>query len=437
MPTLWRSQLTLRDRGYALKRAAVGFWLDSGLDSGAKQTFFTLLAFAPTLLAVYSVATLVLANNAGLVRSVTDDFINSYVLGEYEDLVRDVVAMVTGSTAGGVLGLVVSVLISLFSASGYVRAFSRTANSVWGVREGRTLITLWGSMWLVTVVLVIGMVVVLAALTVNDTMVNTVLAPFAEPLGLEGFLAGLTQSFLPVWRWVKWPVIVAVCLLMLAVLYHYTPNVKLPKFRWLTSGAVVGFIGVAIVGTLFAGYITFFGGLSSYGALGTVLAVIFAMWGMNTAVVFGLMVDAESEKMHQRKKGVWISDEVHDTPADASVGAVAAAGKEGFDESAFADTTADGDVEDRGGEGEQAGAPEGAGASGDAGVSGAEASEVEASVDEERAEEDVERADGDDSAQLTGLDRFGVPVRADDAILFQDRVRGRLSAEGQRRLEEE
>lgn len=359
-----------------LKRAAVVFWINSGLDSGAKQTFFTLLAFAPTLLAVYSVTTLVLANNAELVEAMTDDFIASYVIGEYETLVRDVVAMVTGSASGGVLGLVVSVLISMFSASGYVRAFARTANLLWGVREGRPAARLWGSMWLVTVVLVIGMVIVLAALTVNDTVVDAVLGPLAEPLGLEGLLVALTGSFLPVWRWAKWPIIVALCLVMLNVLYHFTPNVKLPKFRWLTSGSVIGFGGIAIVGALFATYITFFGGLSSYGALGTVLALIFAMWGMNTAVVFGLIVDAETEKLSQQRQGAW---------------------------------------------GEAANLPGG----------------VKPTVPEPEDHGDTDYPEtGENAAPRPATESNAVPLRSDEGIRFQDRVQGRLSDDRHRRPEE-
>ena len=55
--------LTASDRWYVFRRAAVSFWLGRGLDDGAKLTFFTVLAFAPTVLSIYSISTLVVANN--------------------------------------------------------------------------------------------------------------------------------------------------------------------------------------------------------------------------------------------------------------------------------------------------------------------------------------------------------------------------------------
>lgn len=312
-------QLSLPERLFVLRRSAVTFWVLSGLDIGAKLTFFALLAFAPTVLAVYSVATLFLANNQDLVRSLSDELISDYVLSEYEELARNVVGMVTGSAAGGIAGIIISVLISMFSASAYVRAFARSANDIYGVREGRSIVKFWLHMWLVTVALVLAMVVVLAALTVNDTVVGTVLGPVARFFDQEQALAGLSQTFLPVWRWVRWPVAIAMLLLILDVLYHFTPNVELPYFRRLSSGSLVALAGVIIVALGFAAYISLFGGLSSYGALGTLLAALFALWWMNVCVVFGLIVDAETEKLYQLSQGRWQDAAPAEADAQAQV----------------------------------------------------------------------------------------------------------------------
>lgn len=295
--------LTASDRWYVFRRAAVSFWLGRGLDDGAKLTFFTVLAFAPTVLSIYSISTLVVANNREVVDEVTDAFIDSYVLDEYAQLTREIVGMVTGSAAQGWVGLIVAVVISLFSASAYVRALSRTANNAFGVREGRNVVRLFATMALVMAMMVLGMVVILAAVTVNATVVEAVLRPIAAPLGLEDTVAFLTENFLPVWQWVRWPLTVGVLMLMLDVLYHFTANLKLPVFRWISAGAITATVGLALVAGGFWIYLSYFTGLSSYGAIGTLLAALFALWAANTVVVFGLLVVVETERVRLLRRG--------------------------------------------------------------------------------------------------------------------------------------
>lgn len=298
-----QTRFPFSDRWYALRRSAVSFWLNNGMDNAAKLTFFTLLAFAPTLLSVYSIATLILANNREAVQTISSDFIDAYVLDDYQSTAYDIVDMVTGSSAGGIVGLVVSTLISLFSSSAYVRAFSRTANTAYGVAEGRPLPRLFGSMILVTLVQIMGALIIIAAITVNDTVVELVLVPLAEPLGLQDAVNYLTGVFLPIWRWLKWPIIIVLAMANISVLFHFAPNVKMHTYRWVSAGSIVAIIGMSLVGALFAIYLMYFTSLSSYGALGTVLAAIFALWGMNMAVVLGLIVEVETERVRQLRRG--------------------------------------------------------------------------------------------------------------------------------------
>ena len=298
-----RVRHTLGERWYILKRAVITFVMGAGLDNGAKLTFFTLLAFAPSILAIYSVATVTLANNSELVTQVSTDFIGSYIPEEYQELARNIVSMVVGTRTQGVVNLIVAVAVSLFSASGYVRAFARTANGAYGVWEGRNPVRLWGAMVVVTAVEVVGVVIVLAALMVNETIVDALVVPLAEPLGLEGVVDFLTRQFLPIWAWLRWPVIAAMVMLLLDVLYYFTPNLRTSRFRWLSAGSIAATLGVVLVGGIFFTYLSYFTGLSPYGALGTVLAAMFALWAVNIFIVLGLLIDVETERMTQLRRG--------------------------------------------------------------------------------------------------------------------------------------
>ncbi|MDO5513267.1 YihY/virulence factor BrkB family protein, partial [Corynebacterium sp.] len=215
-----RPRLTARGWRYVIGRVLREFWLGGGPDLAAKLTFFTVLSFAPTILAVYSLATVGLANNARLVEDLTGEFIAEFIPGEYQDTVRGIIDMVIGSQAGGVVGVVVGVTIALWSASAYVRAFSRTANTVYDQIEGRSLIRLWATMFLLTFALLIGVVTILVSIMLNETVVSATLGQVAEPLGLGGTLDFLLGVFLPVWRWVKWPIIFGMAAVVIAMLYY-------------------------------------------------------------------------------------------------------------------------------------------------------------------------------------------------------------------------
>ena len=118
-------------------------------------------------------------------------------------------------------------------------------------------------MLLTTLAMLVGVVLILVALALNETLVSGILGPIAEPLGLGGTLTFLTDTFLPVWAWVKWPVILALVVALIAVLYYFTPNVKPPKFTWMSLGSLIAIIGIALAGVVLYIYFTFIGSYSS------------------------------------------------------------------------------------------------------------------------------------------------------------------------------
>ena len=119
-------------------------------------------------------------------------------------------------------------LIALWSASGYVGAFGRAMNRIYEIDEGRPFWKLRPVMLLVTLVTVV--LVALVAL-----MLVVVRAGGQRD---RRRASGWATAALTVWNIAKWPVIVLVVVLVVAILYYATPNVKQPKFRWISVGAV-------------------------------------------------------------------------------------------------------------------------------------------------------------------------------------------------------
>ena len=291
-------------RKYALKRALKEFGSDGGTDLAAMLTYYTVLSLAPALLAIFSIITLVLANNAETVTALVEDLVTQYVPADYQALVVNLVQTMTSSASGGVIALIIGIATALWSSSAYVKAFSRCMNTIYGVEEGRGFVKQVVSMLLVTLVLLLGVVLILVSLALNESLVTGLLGPLAEPLGLTDMLQFLTQTFLPIWTWVKWPIILALVVAMIAVLYYFTPIVKQPKFTWVSIGAVVAIVGIGLASVALYIYFSFFAGYSSYGAIGTVMALLFALWIFNIVLLLGAEIDAEMERARQLQAGI-------------------------------------------------------------------------------------------------------------------------------------
>ncbi|MEU3847842.1 YihY/virulence factor BrkB family protein [Micrococcus terreus] len=303
---------------YAFKRAVKEFTADGGTDLAAMLTYYTVLSLAPALLAIFSIVSLVLANNADTVTGLVDDVVTQYVPADYQGLVTNLVETMTSSATGGVIALIIGIATALWSSSAYVKAFSRCMNTIYGRTEGRTLIKQTGTMLLTTLAMLLGIVLILVSIALNETVVTAVLGPIAEPLGLGGMLTFLTQSFLPIWAWAKWPFILALVIGMIALLYYTTPNVKQPKFTWISMGAVVAIIGIAIAAVALSIYFAQFAGYSSYGAIGSVMALLFALWVFNIVLLLGAEVDAEVERARELQAGIPAEESIQLPPRDTA-----------------------------------------------------------------------------------------------------------------------
>ena len=290
--------------GLVIRRTWNDFFHDAFMDRAAGMTYFTLMAFAPTVLAAYSIVTLIFSSRQAEVEQLTSEFIEQYVPGSLSEQAHMIVGTIIGSSAQGTLALIISLAISLFSASAYVRAFSRTANTVYGRVEGRGIIRTWALMWGLTAVIVVGAVIVLFANLLRDAVLNEGLIPLARTVGLEDAATYLVRIFLPVWNWLRFPVTVVVVLTLIAVLYHFGPNVRPGRFRWITSGSVVALVGTVASWGLVGLYLKYLAAASAYGALSTVMAVFVATWLMNTVLIVGIKIDAEVLRAKELQLGM-------------------------------------------------------------------------------------------------------------------------------------
>ena len=304
---------------YALTRALKEFGNDGGTDLAAKLTYYLVLSLAPSLLAVFSILSLVLASNRGAIDDLLGE-LTGLVPSDYQPLVTNLVTTMSDSagSGGGIIALIIGIATALWSASAYVKAFNRSANTVYGYEEGRGLVKLTLTNLLTTLILIVGIVVVLLSLALNRSLVDGFLQPIAGPLGMTGVVNFLSDTFLPVWAWVKWPVVVLILLVLIATLYYTTPNVQKPRFHLFGPGNIVALVGMVLAAVALSVYFTQFAGYSAYGAIGTIMALLFALWIFNIVLLLGLEVDAEVERARQLEAGLPAEARVQLPPKDVA-----------------------------------------------------------------------------------------------------------------------
>ena len=290
---------------YMAKRVLSEFLRDGGTDQAAKLTYFMVLSIAPTLLALFSLATLLLAGIKDQIADLLVDAINSAAGGSglgAEDAVRSTVNSLMGSSTGGTVALIIGIATALWSASAYIKAYGRVANHIYEVPEGRGPIRMNGTMVLLTLAMILGILLVMISLLLSESIVEGLLGPIASSIGAEGALSFLMSSFLPIWAWVKWPVILLIAFALLSLLYWGAPNIEKP-FRFISPGGVFAILGIAVAAVALSIYMGTVAGYSSYGAIGGIMAVLFALWVVNIVIIMGAEVDAEYERARELVAG--------------------------------------------------------------------------------------------------------------------------------------
>lgn len=310
----WRNRLSWKAWKLVLARTVLDFGPIALMDRGATMTYFTITAFAPTLLAFYSMISLIFPTDREELRNMIGGIISDTVTPELREQAFNLVFNVVGTPAQSTVAIVISLLISLFSASAYVRAFSRSANVIYGRTEGRSWPVTWLTMWGITVLMVVGGVIIIAGLVLRTSIVDAVLGPIAEPLRLQGVVEYLNEMLLPVWEWLRYPVMILAAMALVSCLYYFAPNVRPGRFRLLTMGSAMALIVIGVLWGLFNWYVSSFGVQSAYGAFGTVLAVLVLVWVMNIVLLLGVKLDAEILRAKELQMGWSAEDMVQAAP---------------------------------------------------------------------------------------------------------------------------
>jgi membrane protein len=274
-----------------IKRTAIEFQEDNLSDWAAALTYYGLLSLFPALIAMVS-----LIGIFGDPRSTTaslTEIITEIGPASAAETFKGPIESITKSSSSAGIALILGVAAALWSASGYTGAFMRASNIIYETPEGRPFWKLRPLQILVTFLMIVMMTLLAVSLVLTGPVVNAV----AEPLGIG-------STAVDVWNIAKWPVMALVFLLLIALLYYASPNVKLRGFRWVTPGSLVAIVVWILASALFAFYVSNFSSYNkTYGTLGGMIALLVWFWISNLAVLFGHQLNAERERSLEIEEG--------------------------------------------------------------------------------------------------------------------------------------
>lgn len=285
-----------------VKGTAREFQNDELADRAAALTYYGILSLFPALLVLVS-----LLGIAG--RSATQrvlDNVEKLAPSSARDVITDAVRQLQASGGIGSIVAVAGVVLAVWSASGYIAAFIRSANVVYDMPEGRP-------MWKVLPIRV-GVTVVLLVLTVVSALIVVFTGGLARAAGSALGIGGFA---LKVWSIAKWPGLVVMVMAMVAILYWAAPNVKGRGFRWVTPGSVLALLLWMIASAGFAFYVAHFASYNkTYGTLAGVIVFLMWLWISNIAVLLGLEFDAELARQRAVVGGLPRGEEPYLPPRD-------------------------------------------------------------------------------------------------------------------------
>jgi membrane protein len=247
--------------------------------------FYALLATVPAITALVSVyGIFTTASSLGAQLS----FLADVMPGGAYQLISDQVVRIAGNNDGKLtFALILGLGIALWSANAGMKAIFDALNVVYDEDEKRSFIKLNAVSLAFTLAAILVLVLMLSAVVVLPLV-----------LAFLGFAAERQAGWLPLLRW---PVLFALVMFGLAVLYRFGPSRRRAKWRWVSVGSLFATTAWLAISLLFSWYLSRFADYNAtYGSLGAVIGLMMWLWLSTTVVLVGAELNSEIE--HQTAK---------------------------------------------------------------------------------------------------------------------------------------
>ena len=248
----------------------------------AALTYYTVLSLLPALIVIVSLLGMV-GLQPDTVHALLDTVgeLGAPWAAEFVSTTLD--SVLRSQNSGVVFG--VSLVFSLWAASAYVGSFMAASDRIYEIVHRRPFWT--------GIPLRLGLALLLLVLLSATAAAVALVGPFGQWVADA---TGIGRGPLHLWTWAKWPLLIALGLLLFTLLYKFTPSRGQPALWWLLPGAAVGIALWIGASALFSLYLDNFASYNRvYGTLGAAVAFLVWAWLLNIALLVGVEVNREVE----------------------------------------------------------------------------------------------------------------------------------------------
>lgn len=240
--------------------------------------FFLLLGLIPALAALISIYGLV-ANPSDIQAQFAA--LSQAMPTEARTILEQQMTRIASQQQTAGIAAVVGIALALWGASAAMKTVINALNIIYREEEKRSYVKLTlTALGLTTVFIVVGLIAI---------GLIVVLPPILQQVGLGSVAKGA------VWL-LRWPLLLGVALLGLAILYRFGPSRENPRWQWVTPGALVATLLWVAGSILFSLYVQYFGSYNkTYGSLAAVVVLMMWLYISAFVLLLGTEINAEAE----------------------------------------------------------------------------------------------------------------------------------------------
>ncbi len=240
--------------------------------------FYLMLGMIPALGALISIYGLV-ANPADVQQHFAS--IEGAIPAQAAELLNEQMTRLASEQSNAGWGAIIGIVLALWAGSRAAMALMEGLNITYDEKERRGIIKKYATRLGLTAWAVVLGLLAISIIVVLPPLLNVL--PFSE--GIINILS-----------FVRWPLLLLLGIVGLAVLYRFGPSREQPKFRWLTWGSALAAVLWVAVSALFSLYVANFGSYNeTYGSLGAVVVLLMWLYISSFVILLGAEVDAAFE----------------------------------------------------------------------------------------------------------------------------------------------
>jgi membrane protein len=282
--------LSKRDYLAILRRAFARFRHDNMTNIAAALAYYAFLAIPSALLVAAGIFSLVAGPDA--VTTVIGK-LNGIVPAQAASLLDGSLKHLTEHKGTGLAILSVGGVLALWSLTGAMQNVMWAMNIAYQREEGRGFVRRRVTAIVMVVFALVGFALAFGVLVLGPHLSSWV-----------GDAIGAKSIVKPVWYVAEWPLLLVGLLVAFAGLMHFAPNVKHPRWHFLTFGAVVAIVIWLAGSGAFAFYASKFGSYNkTWGSLSAVVVMLTWLWLSAVALLLGAEVNAEAERSRELRRG--------------------------------------------------------------------------------------------------------------------------------------